>query len=98
MSGLQQEELDVYGFPLTGATQQQRSARAACAAYEARRRVKWQIYVQNQQLPTGPTLKRYCRKVSSLQAAGPQHGHTSTHTHVFYWLGPNEQSALMFLT
>lgn len=69
MSSMEQENRDVYDFPLAALTQQQQSARAACAAYEARRRSKWQEYVEKQQLPTGSILKRYCRKVCTPQAA-----------------------------
>lgn len=65
MNETQQAEQDVYGFPLLNLSEQQQSARATCAAYEARRRRKWQAYVQKQELPTGGTLKRYCRKVCS---------------------------------
>lgn len=57
-----EEQADVYGFPLEGLTPQQRADRAACAAYEARRRAKWQVFVERQELPTGAVLKRYCRK------------------------------------
>lgn len=60
---MQQGDVDVYGFPLVSLTQQQLSARNSCAAYEARRRSKWQKYVQNKELPTAAVLKRYCRKV-----------------------------------
>jgi hypothetical protein len=59
----QQLPLDVYGFSLAGLTEQQLAARAACDAYEARRRAKWQPYADKQQLPEGAVLKRYCRKV-----------------------------------
>jgi hypothetical protein len=59
----QQQLLDVYGFSLAGLTEQQLAARAACDAYEARRRAKWQAYADKQQLPEGAVLKRYCRKV-----------------------------------
>eukprot|EP00878_Enallax_costatus_P013196 GHUV01013793.1.p1 GENE.GHUV01013793.1~~GHUV01013793.1.p1 ORF type:complete len:255 (+),score=79.89 GHUV01013793.1:508-1272(+) len=62
MNGAQQPEQDVYGFQLLGLTTQQQSARARCAAYETRRRQKWQTFVQKQELPTGATRKRYCRK------------------------------------
>lgn len=58
-----QPQTDVYEFPLQGLTAQQEADRAACAAYEARRRAKWQVYADRQELPTGATLKRYCRKV-----------------------------------
>jgi hypothetical protein len=60
---MQDEQQDVYGFPLEGLSAQQHADRAACAAYEARRRAKWQAFVDRQELPTGSTLKRYCRKV-----------------------------------
>jgi hypothetical protein len=59
----QQLPRDVYGFSLAGLTEQQLAARAACAAYEARRRAKWQVYADKQQLPEGAMLKRFCRKV-----------------------------------
>jgi hypothetical protein len=65
----------VYGFPLEGLTPQQRADRAACAAYEARRRAKWQVFVERQELPTGAVLKRYCRKVGA--AALPQYMHAA---------------------
>lgn len=57
------EQQDAYGFPLEGLSAEQRAERAACAAYEARRRAKWQVYVDAQELPSGAKLKRYCRKV-----------------------------------
>jgi len=63
---VQGEQQDVYGFPLEGLTAQQRADRAACAAYEARRKAKWQVFVDRRELPTGATLKRYCRKVGSI--------------------------------
>jgi hypothetical protein len=59
----QQLPRDVYGFSLAGLTEQQLAARAACDAYDARRRAKWQVYADKQQLPEGALLKRYCRKV-----------------------------------
>lgn len=67
-SAMQGEQQDVYGFPLEGLSAQQRADRAACAAYEGRRRAKWQAFVTRQELPTGSTLKRYCRKVGRVGA------------------------------
>lgn len=63
---MQDGQQDVYGFPLEGLTAQQRADRAACAAYEARRKAKWQVFVDRRELPTGAALKRYCRKVGSV--------------------------------
>lgn len=60
---MQNEQQDVYGFPLEGLSAQQRADRATCAAYEAHRKSKWQVFVDRQELPTGAVLKRYCRKV-----------------------------------
>jgi hypothetical protein len=61
----QQQELltDVYSFELGALTAQQAADRAACAAYEAQRARKWAPWAERQELPTGATLKRYCRKV-----------------------------------
>eukprot|EP00879_Flechtneria_rotunda_P009240 GHRR01009673.1.p1 GENE.GHRR01009673.1~~GHRR01009673.1.p1 ORF type:complete len:381 (+),score=148.12 GHRR01009673.1:829-1971(+) len=56
------DQQDVYGFPLVNLTPQQQAAQAACALHEERRRVKWQAYNQQQHLPAGAKLKRYCRK------------------------------------
>eukprot|EP00775_Hariotina_reticulata_P009878 gene9878-10036_t len=53
---------DVYGFQLEALTQQQLQARTACAAHEAGRLPKWQQYFSGNSLPSGATLKRYCRK------------------------------------
>ncbi|KAF6248400.1 rab-GTPase-TBC domain-containing protein [Scenedesmus sp. NREL 46B-D3] len=58
----QEPARDVYGFSLAGLTEQQLAARAACAAYEARRSAKWQPYADKGQLPGGAVLKRFCRK------------------------------------
>jgi hypothetical protein len=62
---MQNEQRDVYGFPLEGLLAHQRADRATCAAYEARRKSKWQVFVDRQELPTGAGLKRYCRKVGT---------------------------------
>lgn len=67
------EQADVYGFPLEGLTPQQRADRAACAAYEARRRGKWQVFVERQELPMGAMLKRYCRKVGQEHTCAQQY-------------------------
>lgn len=75
------EQADVYGFLLEGLTPQQRADRAACAAYEAGRRGKWQVFVERQELPTGAVLKRYCRKVGQghccINRASTQHMRTT---------------------
>jgi hypothetical protein len=73
---MQNQQQDVYGFPLEGLTAQQRADRASCAAYEARRQAKWQVYADRQELPTGAKLKRYCRKVSTYTC---RHRNTSHH-------------------
>ncbi|WIA37952.1 hypothetical protein OEZ86_001329 [Tetradesmus obliquus] len=67
----------MYGFSLAGLTEQQLAARAACDAYEVRRRAKWQAYVDKQQLPEGAVLKRYCRKGVPYQLRGWVWWHTS---------------------
>jgi hypothetical protein len=64
---MQNQQQDIYGFPLEGLTPQQRADRASSAAYEARRQAKWQEFADRQELPTGAKLKRYCRKVGALQ-------------------------------
>jgi len=60
---MQQPGEDFYGFSTETLSQQQAQARAACSAYEACRLAKWQVFASSKQLPTGATLKRYCRKV-----------------------------------
>ncbi|KAF8069684.1 grtp1a [Scenedesmus sp. PABB004] len=54
--------LDAYGFPLPALTPAQAAARADCAAHEARRRARWQPWVERGELPDGAVLKRFCRK------------------------------------
>eukprot|EP00879_Flechtneria_rotunda_P029994 GHRR01032473.1.p1 GENE.GHRR01032473.1~~GHRR01032473.1.p1 ORF type:complete len:181 (+),score=43.35 GHRR01032473.1:609-1151(+) len=63
------DQQDVYGFPLVNLTPQQQAAQAACALHEERRRVKWQAYNQQQHLPAGAKLKRYCRKVRTTSSS-----------------------------
>lgn len=67
---MQNEQEDAYDFPLDGLTPQQHADRASCAAYEARRRAKWQVFADRQELPTGVVLKRYCRKVRGYSEQG----------------------------
>lgn len=83
---MQNEQRDVYGFPLEALSAQQRADQAACAAYEARRKGKWQVFVDRQELPTGAVLKRYCRKVGT--ALGWMKAHLAmSHsiTRCMYW-------------